>query len=617
MAVRDTFVEAGSGNVELSAHTPSGGGTWAFSTTGTGRLSVMGTSETQGRARCTTTGTYDYHYSAQPAADCAVRMDLIQKSATGTAGVMARTNYTGGVFDILNLNCYWFGYLAGTTRWNLTRYDNASGTVLSAKTGISLTNDQVYSIALVCIGSIILGVVDGEIVCAAEDATYASAGYAGINGNASATSATTHFQFDNFETYDVGSRVATNDSKIIANSDRVWLRDASTARCTVAGNRLYLKVTAGAGGLEDVFVTVNEARLNGLTNDSGYTVAVKLDGQTVMLARQGASGAARFYHHYGPHANRTGTLNKSGLAPGWKLAAGDHVIEIVVRSQYEVSGTTLGSWGTGGSVPAGAVEILGFYGSPGVTFGTPAAGTDYPSTKALVIGDSVGGTGVLAAVQPGDTTTTTASAANNDNRQHWFESLCERHTWLPVYLGKGGIGYQQQNGTFQTGDTTANPPIIVANGASETWLSHLWNGQARTWVADEFSYCAIQAGANDGGSLTTTHVTDTLAYLRTNLGASCWLLQVMDPGRRAQATITTALATPQDSKTALIDPYTATALYSTTTAGLLSPDGSHANGLGHRRHADAIDRALVTAGVISSGGGGGQRLVRRGRFGLL
>jgi lysophospholipase L1-like esterase len=159
-------------------------------------------------------------------------------------------------------------------------------------------------------------------------------------------------------------------------------------------------------------------------------------------------------------------------------------------------------------------------------------------------------------------------------------------------VGKGGLGYQSQSGTFQ-GGATANPAVTVVNGAGETYLSHFYNGRARTWLTTH-TYIFIQLGAN--GSTSAANVQDTWSYLRTNAGSGFQGFQVIDPVQAARATILSASL--PDATVDFLD-FGAT-LYS--GASTPSPDGSHMNAEGHARWSNNV--AWMAEEKLAGGGGG-------------
>lgn len=389
---------------------------------------------------------------------------------------------------------------------------------------------------------------------------------------ATATSNTVTFRTD----------VAPNNANIRALPEAV-VQTSTYAAVNCQGNYLDFAVTVASG--ESVAFNFNTTRLNGLTAGTTPTVALEIDGMLYDL------NSDSLYYKQLTNAANTQTITISGLS------AARHLFRLWVRSMHTVSGATPGPWGTGGALPPGAVELTSVTIGTNSTLSALVSGTDYYADNALFVGDSVT-VGVLAAL-PSGSTTTTASAANNDSRKCWPALLRDRLRCEVAILAQGGLGYSLQNGTFQ-GSATANPPIDTANGAGEKWLTHNWNGSTRTW-SSTFKYCWVQCGPNDAGALTTTHITNCLTYLRTKLPTPCWLFQSVEAAQRTRSTQVSALASPQDAYTVLLD--YAAAMYSTAAASTVSPDASHMNAEGHGRWA-AIQAGLAQAAVGGTGGGG-------------
>lgn len=378
--------------------------------------------------------------------------------------------------------------------------------------------------------------------------------------------------------------VAPNNAAIFAVPE-VCKRDATSAIVCDQGNLLgILKVTVGTG--ESVSATFDTTRLNGLTAGTTPTICVEMDDMLLDL-----NGDGLFYKQLTNGAN---SQTITFASP----SAGNHVFKVYVRSTHTISGETPGRWGTGGAKPPGCVELVSYTLGTNSTLGSLTPGTDYPSLVILFVGDSVT-VGVLAALASGSTVTT-ASAANNDTRKAWPSILCTALQAVPVFIAQGGLGYTTQSGTFQ-GGSTVNPGLDTTNGAGENYLTHHYNGAARSWTTS-FYAAVVQCGPNDGGSLTTTVITNVLAYLRTNLGASAWLFQSVEAAQRTRSTQTSALASPQDSKTKLLD--SGFALYGTSAASTYSPDASHMNAEGHAR--DAATKAnLIRTAIAGAGGSAG------------
>jgi hypothetical protein len=149
-------------------------------------------------------------------ADYAVQADVVAQSIIpGDAiGVIGRLDPTTG-------NHYAARYDTSDSSWNLLRYSAGTATKLTSVTGPPLTAGQTYRMRLDLRGATITLYVDDVATLTATDATYSTAGKAGVRlgvegGNVAVTDAS-GLHLDNFRlVYNTGTTVA--DASASANA---------------------------------------------------------------------------------------------------------------------------------------------------------------------------------------------------------------------------------------------------------------------------------------------------------------------------------------------------------------------------------------------------------------
>lgn len=365
---------------------------------------------------------------------------------------------------------------------------------------------------------------------------------------------------------------------------------SSSLKTTLQGASLFFAVTVA--NTEDVAMTFNTTGFNGATAGTTPTFSVEMDGLPLDLNSDGLA-----YKQFTNSANtQTVTLKASPTN-------GRHVFRFQVRSFTQISGATLGSWGSGGAVPPTAVDITGITLGGTSVMAALVPGTDYYTDTALVFGHSRT-VGVLATLGFGSTTTT-ASAANNSTPLSWPSLMRQALQCEIGWIGQGGCDLSQQAGTFVDKTQTTspvNPPMYGAAGAGtgEMFSTYHWNGNARTF-AQTHKYIFIMQGVL--GTVTTGMIQGLISTIRTACGATPYIFWVIDPTRVNLATMQSALGTPLDSKVKLLDP--GFQLMDGSTANRYATDGSHMNAEGQARLACGIIQEMKRIVTVASGGGGG------------
>lgn len=176
----DTFTDTAA--TLLSAHTPSGGGSWSQHASASATAAI---DSTGGRAQTNSAGTSlnaAYLLSpTPPSADYSVFATIVRVS-TGTGNPACEVIGRGANGTGSTLTCYLAGHEinAGTQRWRLRKLVNGSATTLSSTVTATLTQDQAYQVELRMAGTTVSLYVDGVLTITATDSDVTAAGLSGL-----------------------------------------------------------------------------------------------------------------------------------------------------------------------------------------------------------------------------------------------------------------------------------------------------------------------------------------------------------------------------------------------------------------------------------------------------